>query len=254
MEKNEYWEFSLKVEISKSMYLLYIKDCLSSAIKHSKGIITMVYSSQDLTLLIGLPLAQKNTIKPLLYSYIASFVVNIFKREYICSKFNFCVKQDIIYKSFIQSLVSFDEEIDKRIVFQKLLPYDKIVLDSFFNFRLKVLKQKWNDLISLANDNYLYLLSGGNFLELMKFMLSNIESKVSCVEVKFDNNGKFNLFSLGKKLELPIFIKNNNAEDVVVSLVSLSPKKIVINDSKFLTQEIRNFLYDIFENKVEITK
>lgn len=254
MDNNDFWEFSLKVSMPKSDYLLYIKDKVSGIVKNCKGVVTTIYSPTDVTLLIGTPVAQKMVLKPLLYSLIADVVICVYKKDYICSRFDFGVKNDLLYKSFVQALIAFDEEIDKRIVFQKLLPYDNIVLQSFVDFRLKVLKQKWNDLVSLANDNYLYLLSGGNFLELMKFMLSNIESKEKCVEVDFDMEGKFNLKSGGKMIELPMLIKNDNAENVVMSLVALSPKKITINESPYLTKEITGLLYELFGNKLEIVK
>ena len=115
------------------------------------------------------------------------------------------------------------------------------------------MKLKWEDLVSLANDNYFYLLSGGNFFELMKFLLSNLDSKVEKLEVNFDN-GKFNLLSLGKTLDLPFMINNNCQEDLAASIVSLSPKTITIYNGKNLNKEVETFLCKLFENRLKIVK
>ena len=107
----------------------------------------------------------------------------------------------------------------------------------------------------LANDNYLYLLSGGNFFELMKFLLSNLESKVDNLEVDL-GNGVFKLISSGKNIDLPFMADSKNQEDLVTSIVSLCPKKITIYNGKTLNAVVEDFLtnpeaYEGDENKLQ---
>ncbi len=252
MERNEFWEFSLKVNISKTECLMYLKSKVEGMVKRAKGVITTIYSPTDVTLLIGVNLEQKMVLKPIVYSIITDIIVEEYKKDYITSKFDFGVKNDLMFQSFVRALVSFDSDIDKQIIYQKLTCYDNIVLQSFVDFRLKILKSKWNDLISLANDNYLYLLSGGNFLELMKFLLSNLECKVKNVKVVY-SQGIFKLYSGEKELK-PLLFDSGSSQDMVMGLIGLCPEKISLCDSPVLDKNIVSFLYELFGTKLEIIK
>ncbi len=253
MENINFWEFSLKANLDKSEYILYLKDKIKNAVKTAGGIITTIYTEKDISLLIGLPMAQKMALKPIIYSIVTDILANVYKIEYIVSRFNFEPQNSLLHKSFVKALCVFDSDIDKQIVYQKLINLDSIDLQSFFDFRLKVLKAKWKDLIDLANDNYLYLLSGGNLLELMKFLLSNLDCKANFVEVFWEGE-KYKLFESKKQLQLPMLSKNDSQEDLLASLIAFCPKKIVVYNGSKLNKEVEDILFKLFENRVEIIK
>ncbi len=253
MENIDFWEFELTCDISKAPCIEYIKTKLKNLIKSQKGIITTIYSKSNITLLIGLNKAQKMEIKQFLYSCIAEMIVNEYKAEYLRSNFDFEMKEGLLLKCFIKGLVCFDSDFEKQIIYSKLIAFDKINLESFVDFRLKFLKSKWEDLVCLANDNYLYLLSGGNFFELMKFLISNLDCRVDKLEVELSGDS-FNLISSGKNLDLPFMINNKSQEDLAASIVSLCPKTITIYNGKNLNFDVENFLYKLFENRLQIVK
>lgn len=253
MENVEFWEFKLICDISKSASIEHIKNRLKTHLTDCNIITTTIYSKNNITLLIGCSNTQKMVIKKLLYSLIADVILNIYKAEYLKSQFNFQLKDDLLLKSFLKGLVCFDSDLEKEIIYSKLIKFDKINLESFINFRLRFLKNKWEDLVALANDNYLYLLSGGNFFELMKFLLSNLDCKVDKLEVNL-NKEEFNLLSSGKALELPFMANNKDQEDLVTSIVSLCPKYITIYNGKTLNADIESFLYKLFDNRLQIVK
>lgn len=253
MEQTNFWEFQLTASINKAKAIEYVKNKLKPLIKAQKGVVTTIYSNKEIRLLIGVLEAQKVLIKQPLISAITEIICTEYKCEYIKQNLNFSITNDLLFKSFLKGLVCFDSDIEKQIVYSKLIEFDNIVLESFFDFRLKFLKEKWQDLILLANDNYLYLLSGGNFFELMKFLLSNLDCKAEKIEVSFENDS-FKVLSNGKELQLPHQTSSSSQEDLVTFLVSLSPKNITIYDGQFLSAEIKNFLCNLFENRIQIVK
>ena len=144
-------------------------------------------------------------------------------------------------------------DIDREYIYQKLLPFDNVNIDSFFDFRLKFLKSKWKDLVSLANDNYLYLLSSDNFFELLKFLLSNLECREDVVKVELSKDN-FKLYSQEKLLNTPAVLEDKNKSDLIASLIYFCPKTIVVQDSQYLNKTTKDFLFSLFENKLKIIK
>ena len=202
MEK-DIWQYSLIAPIEHIDYIIWIKNKVDNCVLRADGEISIIYTNESIILAIRLPLAQKLILKPIFEALVAEIILNIYKPIYLEKSFDFYVQKDLLYFSFVKALCMFDYELDKQLISQKLLKYDKLNIQSFFDFCMKKLKDKWKELVMLANDNYLYLLSGGNFFELVKFLISNLNSKYLSVEVRFFEKS-WAIYSQNKKLSLPI--------------------------------------------------
>ena len=55
-----------------------------------------------------------------------------------------CLEKEIL----LTSLISADLPEDKKYAYSKLIPYDTIAIDGFFNFRMKLLKNKWEGIVA----------------------------------------------------------------------------------------------------------
>ena len=253
MENLDFWEFALSANIQKSKWILLLKSKVENLVKNSKGIITTIYSNNEITLLVGLSTAQKMQIKPVMLSIITDIIVDVYKAEYIVKQFDFKVSEDLLFGAFVKALCVFDIDVDRQIIYQKLLPYESINLDSFFDFKLKFLKQKWDDLVALANDNYIYLLSNNNFAELIKFLISNLESKENIVSVQYLDS-RYKLEANGKEIKMPLACDNCDDQNLIESLIYFCPKKIVLDNSRLWDNGVVDTINLLFENRVEIIK
>ena len=249
----DFWEYSLCVNIAEKQLIIYIKDKLKNLIKKLKGVITTIYTQSEVLLVLGVPTASKMQIKPILLSMLTDAIINRYKMKFILKNLSFNPPYDISFNAFLNGLCFFDIDIDREYIYQKLLPYNNINIDSFFEFRLKFLKSKWQDLVSLANDNYLYLLSNDNFFELLKFLLSNLECREDIVKVELSKDN-FKLYSQEKLLNTPTLLENKNKSDLIASLIYFCPKTIVVYDSQYLDKTTKDFLFSLFENKLKIIK
>ncbi len=247
----DFWEYSLCVNIAEKQSILYIKDKLKKLIKKLKGVITTIYTQSEVLLVLGVPTGSKMQIKPILLSMLADVIIKTYKTKFILNHLDFCPSYDISFNAFLNGLCFFDMDIDREYIYQKLLPFDNVNIDSFFDFRLKFLKSKWKDLVSLANDNYLYLLSSDNFFELLKFLLSNLECREDVVKVELSKDN-FKLYSQEKLLNTPAVLENKS--DLIASLIYFCPKTIVVQDSQYLDKTTKDFLFSLFENKLKIIK
>ena len=102
-------------------------------------------------------------------------ICTFFKEEYLTKKLKTPNKSSIENYTFKKALVNFDRETDRFIIGKQLILEQNLNLDSFFHFKIKNLKEKWDELVNIANDNSTYFLAEDSFLELLKFLIDNIE-------------------------------------------------------------------------------
>ena len=166
------WEYSITLPKTKYNLLNKLMGELTPLIKDVSGVITTMYSRNDVTILIACKQEYMLRIKPKIIELICNLIILDYKYNYLINNFKFKVTDDINMQAFIKALVIFDSELDKEIIRQKLKDFDSVNIESFYNFRLKLLKTKWQDLVSLANDNFVYLMKSETFIELLKFIIA----------------------------------------------------------------------------------
>ena len=136
---------------------------------------------------------------------------------------------------FLQTLVCFDGEADKHFIEQCLDFDDRVFVDAVVAFKLKFLKKKWEELVSLANENVMYFLSEDSLLELIKFLISNLEHRCYAVNVFSKSDCYFLCDLQGKRIDDFMLEKQGIYEDgsLLSTLVALNPEKIIVHCNKF---------------------
>ena len=158
-------------------------------------------------------------VKLFLNEIIIDTICTFYKNEFLESRLNLPVKEGIYVKALKKALLSFDKETDAYII-AKNLNFDKnLNIDGFYYFNLKSLREKWEELASIANDNGYFLMSDENFIDLLKFLVDNLEITHETVNVYCDED------------QVKIYDDMNNYEikegdDLLTTLIGLSPKRI----------------------------
>ena len=185
-----------------------------------------------------------------LQDLISEVICYYYKKEFLIDNLQINVGDKVTKLAFLYALLFFDKETDKYIVSKYLTVESKLNLDGFFNFKLKALKDKWHELIEIANENEVYLYSDDTFMELIKFLIDNIEVKSDEINIMsaddsyavFDD--KFDKIA-NDNIEL------NKEECVVIQLISMSPKIINIYCSDLLPNKLKNLICRLFEKRVK---
>lgn len=248
------WEYVISFDDDVSSQ--YFKCEIENIIKKYNGIVTILNSNTYSKVLIAIPIIERFKFHNILREKIAETILVKFKSKYILSKLEFDLTPTEDMQIFLKALVVFDTDIDKEIIMERLKFDSNLVVSSFVNFKLSFLKRKWQELISLANDNSMYLLSKDSFLELIKFLISNLEHRYYVVNVFLKQNCYFLCDTKGNKisdylLKESIVYDDNN---LLVSLVSLNPEKIILHCNNLVKDKILNSIYTLFSNRVEIRK
>lgn len=143
-----------------------------------------------------------------------------------------------------------------------------INLNGFINFRLKFIKLYAVQVVERCIDSYLMKKEYLDFISIIKLISDNDEKENELVNIMYNNN-KLQVYD--KNMQKMTFITNAEFstelgektvlyDEVIINiLLSVSPRKIIIHDTKIdkKNKEATNtidVIKKIFENKVEICK
>lgn len=248
------WEYSLCFdnEIDSENFI----DKIRPFIKETKGVVVSIFLQDTHKVLVAVPIEKKEQAMSLLKENLAEMILTYYKKEYIMSKLNFEVDHSVNMHVFLQTLICFDSDVDKQIIIGDLNFDKSIYLNSYINFRLKFLKNKWDELVTLANDNIMYLLSEDSFVELIKFLISNLDYRCYAVNIFSKQNCYLLCDMEGKVINDFLLDKNIVYDDnkLLTSLIALNPEKIIIHCNSFLKENLLKNLYNFFSNRIEICK
>lgn len=248
------WEFCIcfDKEIDSQDFVKKI----TKYIKENKGIVVSIFLHEVYKVLVAVPSEIKDKITMYLQEKLAEIILTNYKKDYILNRLNFEKSATTNMKVFLQTLVCFDSDIDKQIIVERMNLSKNFYLKSFIDFKLNVLKTKWQELITLANDNIMYLLSDDSFVELIKFLISNLEHRCYAVNI-FSKQNCYLLCDLEGKVINDFLIDKNIFYDdnkLLTSLIALNPEKIIIHTNNTLKDNLLKNLYNFFSNRIEICK
>lgn len=174
----------------------------------------------------------KSRTKAFLSQILSDCICLFYKNDFLSKKIKLPVKDGVYVRALKKALLNFDKETDVYIISKSLNLEKSLNLDGFYYFCLKSLREKWEELSSIANDNGYFLISPENFVDLLKFLVDNLEITHDIINVYCDDNG----YKISDEMNENIDI--NEEEDLLSTLIELSPKRINfygdINADKYL--------------------
>src|SRR5699024_9332215 len=113
-----------------------------------------------------------------------------------------------------KALINFDKETDYFLISKALNFNEFLYLESFYQFKLIKLRDKWSELIRLANENRDYLVSSDAFFDLLKFLIDNLDICKDEIDVVEEGDG-YHIYEEGEK-SMPM-----NSSALISSLIDL---------------------------------
>ena len=226
--------------MGKEVITVSSSDDFASSLRYIAGCIPdAIFGQKEKRNFVKIPVNVKNVGR--LVDCIADITIADYKSHFIQSKIKITIEDEVSRHAFIRALCSFDRTTDKVIAKRliKLTPY--FLLDSFFEFMTGELKKRWQEVIDLANDNAPHLMCEGTFGELLRFLISNLESRTDEVHIQDC-----------KIMNAPanICVRDDLPTDVrlVSQLISIAPKKIFLHDKD--SSKITDFIQNVFGGRV----
>ena len=155
----------------------------------------------------------------------------------------------------------------KNYIFRQLMDYlsceNKVILEGFIEFRLKVYKKELEKIIKQAMDIYVAETEYNEFVNLLKYFVNIQDSKIDDVYVVHDE-GSYKLYDklnndisylYIEEMQEEIISGDLSNEDILLgALITISPKKIIIKKEakKVLDSEILNTIINVFDDRITI--
>ena len=177
---------------------------------------------------------------------IGSFVLTIYKTDYVTKNLVVTALLQNCMSSLIVSMVAFDYEAELLFVSNLLSDYDKLYVESFNMFCMDELRIKWNEFLFVINTT-LKLENRDGFIELIKFLSDNING-INEINLHIVS-GKIMLCDHNQNvLEKDIDI--NDPITLITTLANHSPKVINVHNLSVLGKQNYKILNYVFPNKL----
>lgn len=188
-------------------------------------------------------------IKAVLLDVIADSIIFYYKYEYLKDNISLNISNNQKITAFLKSLVVFDKQTDKDLIKKSLILDRQLVIDSYYNFRLHEVKERWQSIANVVMESIPTLLQNKSVSEITSYFVSSTEETQEEVHI-FAEDNKIKLTLDGKVSDIEFLASDNYQNDLVCEIISLSPKKIILHGKNNHMQELENALSSLFYGKI----
>lgn len=246
----ELWEFCLYYEKEQLEYILKLEKHLKRVFKKHRGVV--LHLKDENKILFACCGDEKFfiSIYRYIYNYISNIIYTYYKRKILSELDNSLFNNEIFELIIKETLFRFDEDYDKNIIRQVLTLEESLNIEGFFNFKLYSLKEKWKQLADLIKNNAGILNSYIINLDLTRYLLNELENNIDKVCLFSEGNKYFLKTVQGENISFKKinFSKKQTFKEILKSLVTLSPKNIILCSD--IKKEELNIFKDIFIDKL----
>lgn len=254
------FEFSIVLNDDKVEEARHICRELKKNTHEFNAVITSYSESDKIYIIVACEEIEKSRMSFFIRDAIADVISIFYKLEYIERNLKLKLKEEVYLDAFEKALIAFDRDTDKYLITHNLNIENVIFVDSFYNFNLRQLRGKWQELIKLANENASYLLCNDTFIDLLKFLIENIEVSSGLVNVVKGENSflicdeKFNMIDTEEQglCSLKKSETKDAEVDLITSLIALSPRKINVYCNQYENNSTLTLISQIFGSRVSI--
>jgi len=154
----------------KSNNIIYIYEMLSLIIKQLGCIEELRGGKNRYELILDVPSSYKDLLLFEIEDKIADVISVNYKYTFFKKHVNLSGLNGLEKELLLTALIAADIDEDKKYVIKKLKNFQEYALDGIFNFRMKALKEKWNDILG-------YIPPGFQSLELKDFIIYLIKKR-----------------------------------------------------------------------------
>lgn len=243
------WEYSIKLSKKNKQIADIIFNMLKQKTYKYKSVVVQTFDEKFFNISLAIDEKHVEFAQEVLAKIITKTVCSFFKQEFLDKNLSLPSQESINLTAFKKALINFDKETDYFIISRNLILEGEIYLDSFYNFKLSRLQEKWGELVKLANENKEYLVCKEAFFDLLKFLIDNIDVSKREIEV-FEEADGYRIIPLSENdledYENQIF----SSEMLISSLIELSPRKIEFYCLK--ENDATDLLRTIYDKRVNL--
>lgn len=245
------WEFSIYLKPEESKIANKILAHLSQSTSECNAILSLNTGPNQICISIACNKIEKPRVVFIISNCLTEIICIDYKEIYLNENLKIKNKKKLCMVALKNALINFDKETDKYIVGKNLDIKNKINLYSFFEFKLSYLKEKWGELVRISNENTEVLASNENLIELLKFLIDNLEINSDVINLIQKENNYMLYDNNLNEMYLTEFENCSNEEKIMLNLINYCPKRLVlyIENNK---NELCELIKQIFGNRITI--
>jgi len=248
------YELTISVSYQKYFLIEHIAKQLEDEIKSVNGILVCGLFDGMATLSLAVKEKDKDFIKAIVLDSVSETIVNFYKYEYLNDNIQVNLISESKKETLVRALTEFDKATDIDLVKKHLVFTNNIIIDSFYYFRLSELKERWQEIALLVNNNLPNLVAGDCLSEMMKFLISAGPIKTNEIYIVSKND---NILLKGRELGEDSIKFNKNSKDIeqklISTLICLSPKRIYMTNEVYNKFKFLKSIENLFDGRVIIT-
>ncbi|MBQ8908879.1 MAG: hypothetical protein IJY90_01115 [Clostridia bacterium] len=238
------WEFSLNFKSENFEIAKYVHNTLKELAKWM--FVTSSENNGTISVLVAVEDDHQDKTKSMLCGIVTEIVCTKFKADYLNRHLALPMQDEVGLHAFKKALLNFDRETDKYLVKRALTFSGSLYIESFYAFKLRPLQEKWEELVRLSNENRDYLISRESFIDLLKFLVDNLDICEDEIGILKEEEG-YRIINCDNSFYTNKIISE---EKVLSSVIDLSPQKIKLyfQDGSYAI----NLLQRVFEERVVV--
>lgn len=239
------FQFHMSINKSYIEWFNSIEKVLSIKLKSHSAIMASKLNGSRLDISIACETNHKTDVVQIIKSSISDMYLTVCKFNYLNEKLFLPYLKDDSKNILLHTLVAFDRECEASIIEENLVLDNSFALDGFFNFRLKDLKKRWDEIVDLAKNNAMHLSNEETLNELIRFLMSAVAPKIQKLDLSF-SQGEFCI--KGNYENSNFEYKIVNKEQLLYYLINVAPIEINIYGKNF-DSSVYNKIVNIFDVK-----
>ena len=188
-----------------------------------------------------------NEIVPEIEHIIVGMIVKIAKIKYFNENLNLFKKYPLFRNFAINSIALADIDDEIKFVLNNFQLDKKVYLNSFVQFRLRVLVKVWSRICSYLSSSYNSNMESEWCLDFLKFVSTNIDTSEEIIKIyHLGQKIKVHNLSSGKIRYFDI----SNEIGIIFYLIVNAPKKVIVQYFENVDDKLNLLLTYIFDDRL----
>ena len=217
--------------------LYYIQSSMAELFTNARCVAVEIPQEKRIKLVVDCPDYYIDIVRTEIIDKIAEIIVIKYKYDYFKSSIEIGGLSSAEKEILLASLIAADIDDDKKFAIEKLKGIEEIAIDGVYNFRLKPLKKKWEDIVSYMPTCFM----NSQLKEFVTYLLENKKKRIyiDCGKVYDQHYRRLKRSSLlsGEKLKIIREVLLSNCGEIEIT--GAIPKE----DEKYIKEFYGDKLY-----------
>ena len=183
-------------------------------------------------------------IEAALTTFLTEFYCVSAKRGYLANKLRLPMISELSKDALIHTLIAFDRDRDEESIKDELRFGESFSIDGFYNFRLRGIERRWNEIIGLTADNFALMYDENALDLLIRFLLSTVAPRYDSILLG-ERAGYFEIETNdGEK------IRAGSECELIAALIDIAPMEIILR-GELSNNALEKRIIDMFDVRGE---